>query len=446
MNSNTNDQASVLKDFPAKDYYALDFESYEDILKIQDKLLIEHLNYTVCNSRFYRELFERHGLSVNSINGVKDLGQVPFTSKLDLERHNDKFLACEPKEVVDVCLTSATTGDAPNMLLQSSSDLARLAYNEEAAFRMIGIDAGDTLVICAAIDRCFMAGLAYYLGGLKIGARMVRAGSGSAAQHWHMINTTGATVIAGVPSLIRKIGQYALENGEDPSKTGIRLIIAIGESIRDNKLNLLPAATQIEEMWGAPLYSTYASTEMATAFSECRERKGGHVRPELIIIEIVDDNGDHVPPGGTGEVVITPIGVTGMPLIRFSTGDISFLITEPCGCGRRTPRIGPVLGRKNQMLKFKGTTVFPSSILSVVEGIEGVEGACVEARKKDDGTDNIFLYVVSMNPLVLERVIVENIRARIRVVPEIIFISEEEFKNKTHHPEKRKKQLFIDFR
>ena len=75
-----------------------------------------------------------------------------------------------------------------------------------------------------------------------------------------------------------------------------------------------------------------------------------------------------------------------------------------------------------------------------------MEGACVEARKKDDGTDNIFLYVVCMNPLVLERVIVENIRARIRVVPEIVFISEEEFKNKTHHPEKRKKQLFMDFR
>lgn len=446
MNNHMDYQASVLKDYPAKDYYGLDFETYEDILKIQDRLLIKHLHYTVSNSRFYRAFFERHGLAVNSINGVKDLGQIPLTTKMDLERYNNEFLACDPQEVVDVCLTSATTGDAPNMLLQSSSDLARLAYNEEAAFRMIGIGAGDTLVICAAIDRCFMAGLAYYLGGLKVGARMVRAGSGSAAQHWHMIKTTGATGIVGVPSLIRKIGQYAMECGEHPEKTGIRLMVAIGEGIRDHELNLLPAANQIEEMWGAPLYSTYASTEMATAFCECRERKGGHVRPELIIIEIVDDSGNQVPPGGTGEVVITPLGVTGMPLIRFSTGDISFLITGPCGCGRSTPRIGPVLGRKNQMLKYKGTTVFPSSILSVAEGIEGVEGVCIEARKKDDGTDNIFLYVVCKNPLVLERVIVENMRARIRVVPEIIFVSEEEFKNKTYHPEKRKKISFIDFR
>jgi len=446
VNSNTNYQTSVLKDHPAKDYNALDFESCEDILKIQDRLLIEHLHYTVNNSRYYRELFDRHALNANLIKGVKDLVQIPLTTKKDLDGHNDKFLACDPRDVVDVCQTSATTGVAPNMLLQSSSDLARLAYNEEASFRMIGIDAGDTVIVCAAIDRCFMAGLAYYFGGLKVGARMVRAGAGSAAQHWHMIKTTGATVIAGVPSLIRKIGQYGLECGDIPSKTGIRLLIAIGEGIRDDKLNLLPFAHQIEEMWGAPLYSTYASTEMATAFCECRERKGGHLRPELIIIEIVDENGNPVPSGCTGEVVITPLGVTGMPLIRYSTGDISFLMTEPCGCGRKTPRLGPVIGRKNQMLKFKGTTVFPSAILSAVEGIEGVEGVCIEARKNDDGTDNILLYVVSTNPLVLEGVIVDKIRACIRVVPEIIFISEKEFGNKTHYPEKRKKQLFIDFR
>ena len=446
MNNRLDNHASLLKEYPQNDYYRLDFESCKDILKIQDTLLIKHLHYTITHSRFYRALFERSGLDIYSIKGVQDLGKIPFTTKMDLERHNHEFLACDPQEIVDVCLTSATTGESPNMLLQSSSDLVRLAYNEEAAFRMIGIDADHTLVICAAIDRCFMAGLAYYLGGLKIGARMVRAGSGSAAQHWHMIKTTGATGIVGVPSLIRKIGQYALEHGENPAKIGIRLMVAIGEGIRDHKMNLLPAARQVEEMWGATLYSTYASTEMATAFCECRERRGGHIRPELIIAEIIDENGNKATSGGTGEVVITPLGVTGMPLIRFRTGDISFLITEYCGCGRRTPRIGPILGRKNQMLKFKGTTLFPSAILSVVEGIEGVDGACIEARKNDDGTDNVILYVYCKNPPALEKAIVDNLRARIRVVPEISFISEKELNHKIYHPERRKKISFIDFR
>ena len=98
------------------------------------------------------------------------------------------------------------------------------------------------------------------------------------------------------------------------------------------------------------------------------------------------------------------------------------------------------------MLKFKGTTVFPSSILSVVEGIRGVAGACIEANKKEDGTDHILLYVACTNFLVLEKVIVETLRACVRVVPEIKFISEEELNNKRYPPGKRKKMSFIDSR
>ncbi len=445
MNNAVNFRPSpLIKDFQAKDYSGLEFEPYEEILKTQDRLLSEHLQYVLENSPFYRSSFKRQGFDLGSILGVKDLKKVDFTTKIDLEMHNSEFLACPPEDVVDVCLTSATTGDTPNVLLQTSSDLARLAYNEEAAFRMMGINASDTLIMCAAIDRCFMAGLAYYLGGLKIGARMVRAGAGSAAQHWHTVKGTRPTVIVGVPSLVRKIGQYAVENGEDPKKIGVRLMLAIGENTRDHNLDLLPAVRQVEEMWGAPLYSTYASTEMATAFCECPERKGGHLRPELIVAEIVDDHGNPVPPGQSGEVVVTPLGVTGMPLVRFRTGDISSMNTEPCGCGRRTPRLGPILGRKNQMLKLKGTTVFPSSILSVVEGMKGVSGAYIEARKKDDGTDNVLLYVAAHS--LSEKTIAEQLRACLRVVPEIFFIQEEDLNNKISHPGKRKKTTFFDMR
>lgn len=445
MNNAVNYSSSLIKDFRAKDYAGLEFEPYEEIIKVQDRLLIEHLQYTIGHSPFYSAFFKRQGLELDSIRGARDLPNIAFTTKTDLEKYNNDFLACPKEEIADVCLTSATTGDTPNILLQSSSDLARLAYNEEAAFRMMGINDSDTVIICAALDRCFMAGLAYYLGGLKVGARMIRAGAGSAAQHWHMIKTVETTVVVGVPSLIRKIGQYAIENGEDPKKNGIRLIVAIGESTRNSSLHPLPAVRQLEEMWGVPVYSTYASTEMATAFCECPARKGGHLRPELIIAEIVDDHGNPVPPGQTGELVVTPLGVTGMPLIRFKTGDISFLITEPCGCGRRTPRLGPVLGRKNQMLKLKGTTVFPSSILSVVEGMEGVAGAYIEAKKKTDGTDNILLYV-SAGTYLSENAIAEHLRACVRVVPEIILISEEELNNRVSHHGKRKKTTFFDLR
>ncbi|MCA1794204.1 MAG: hypothetical protein LC660_10120 [Desulfobacteraceae bacterium] len=99
------------------------------------------------------------------------------------------------------------------MIPLTGEDLARLAYNEELALSMTGINHTDILLVCAALDRCFMAGMAYFLGGAKLSATMVRAGSGSASQHWELIGLTGATAIVGVPSLMYKIGKYAINRG-----------------------------------------------------------------------------------------------------------------------------------------------------------------------------------------------------------------------------------------
>jgi phenylacetate-CoA ligase len=441
-----NPKPSALVDFYAKNYAGLEFDRLETAAAAQDKLLAAHLTYAAGHSPFYREMFAREGLDARNMRGVADLYKIPCTTKEDLTRRNDDFLACPSEDITDVCLTSATTGDTPNALLQTSSDLSRLAYNEEAAFRMIGIGPGDTVIVCAALDRCFMAGLAYYLGGLKVGARMVRAGAGSAAQHWHLLKGGGATVIIGVPSLIRKIGQYAIENGDDPKGANIRKIVAIGEAIRGPDMALAPGARALEEMWAATVYSTYASTEMATTFCDCQQRQGGHLRPELVVAEILDANGSPVPLGQTGELVVTPLGVTGMPLIRFRTGDITFMLAGQCGCGRTSPRLGAVLGRTNQMLKVKGTTVFPSFLISVVEGMDGVAGAYVEATKKEDGNDNILLYVALADPSLSREAIADYLRARARVAPEIIIIAEELYLSKTLAPGKRKRATFFDLR
>ena len=257
---------------------------------------------------------------------------------------------------------------------------------------MAGISSSDILLICAALDRCFMAGMAYFLGGVRLSAAVVRGGAGSAAQHWELVRRTGATAIVGVPSLIHKIGEFALEQKENPAASNVQKLIAIGEPTRDKSLSLLPISRELETMWDAPVFSTYASSEMATTFCECEARVGGHVRPELIVVEILDDKSRSVPQGDAGEVVVTPLGVTGMPLIRFRTGDISHMETSQCPCGRTTPRLAPVSGRKNQMLKYKGTTIFPNAIISALEGDSRFQGGYVEARRNPAGTDRVILY------------------------------------------------------
>lgn len=436
----------LIRTTPAEAYNYVEFESQSTIDALQEKLLIEHISYTAEHSPYYKALFQKLSIDPSTIKNVRDLKKIPFTTKRDINLHNDEFRAIEKGALSDICLTSATTGDRPTAVYQSSGDIARLAYNEEAAFRMMGIDKNDGIMICAAIDRCFMAGLAYYLGGLNSGSTMIRAGSGSPAQQWELIKSTNPNVLVGVPSLIRKLGQYALQNNEDPKDAGIQKIVCIGETVRSRDMNLLPVPAEVETMWGAELFSTYASSEMATAFCECEERCGGHLRPELVIIEIINEDDNPVPPGEKGEIVVTPLGVEGMPLLRFKTGDISFIVQGDCKCGRNTLRLGPIMGRKNQMLKFKGTTIFPATILSALESLKGVEGAYVEARKNDDHTDRILVYAALSDPRVTIKTVVNHLRAKIRVVPEIVFIDEKELNQKIFPPEKRKKTTFFDYR
>ena len=97
---------------------------------------------------------------------------------------------------------------------------------------------------------------------------------------------------------------------------------------------------------------------MGTSFTECGQGAGGHHHPELIIVEFLGENDHPVKEEEPGEVTITTLGVEGMPLLRFKTGDVCCHFTDPCKCGRATLRLGPVIGRKKQMIKYKGTTLY----------------------------------------------------------------------------------------
>ena len=458
----TNNRLQLIKDFPAQAHAGLQFASPDEIEKIQTPLFLDHLSYTLSHSRFYQESFKKAGIRLNDIQTLADITKLPITEKSDLE-NTDGLTCADQREIVDICLTSGTSGAQATIIPQTGSDLCRLAYNEQLAFGMAGITDADTLIVCAAIDRCFMAGLAYFMGGTKLSAAVVRAGSGSPAQLWELTRRTKATAMVGVPSLMHKIGSFALEQGVDLSACPVKKLIAIGEPTRNATLSLLPMARKLETMWGARIFSTYASSEMATTFCECEARAGGHLRPEMIIVEILDDQGHPVKQGELGEVVVTPLGVTGMPLIRFRTGDLSYMIHEPCKCGRTTPRLAPISGRKHQMLKYRGTTLFPNAILDALEGNEKFHGGYVEARQNKDGTDRVILFAaLKDHPDNSNREgsnadgsktdgppkwMVERLQAVLRVVPEIKIVSGEQVDQKVYQLHKKRKRItFYDLR
>jgi phenylacetate-CoA ligase len=204
---------------------------------------------------------------------------------------------------------------------------------------------------------------------------------------------------------------------------------------------------KIKEKWDIKLYSTYASTEMGTAFTECSEGMGGHHHPEMILIEFLDENNNPVKEGEPGEVTITNMGVEGMPLLRLKTGDICQYYSEPCACGRNTMRLGPVIGRKQQMIKYKGTTLFPPALYDILNDIIQVENYIVEVSTNELGTDEIIIKVgCELNNSKLEKEIKDYFRAKIRVAPEIQLMHPAEI-TKLQLPEASRKAItFFDYR
>jgi phenylacetate-CoA ligase len=419
--------------------------SVELIAARQDELLRRHVRFCATHSPFYRSMFDRLGLAPDDLQRVSDLAKLPCTGKSDLESRHAEFLALGERESVDLCLTSGTTGK-PVAMLQSAADLDRLAYNEEISFRGAGFTRDDRVLVAAAVDRCFMAGLAYFLGLTRIGATVIRGGSSSAGLLAELIKNCRPSAIVGVPSLILAVGERLQQEGIDPRALGITRLVCIGEPIRKQDLTLSPLGERLQNSWGCRLFGTYASTEMATSFTDCDEGLGGHLHPDLMALEIVDEEGREVAAGSFGEVVATPLGITGMPLLRFRTGDIATLHSEPCPCGRNTPRLGPILGRKSQMLKVRGTTVYPPAISAVLQAIPGIRGHYIEAHAEFALSDLIKVVVGSSDASLSAEAIADRIACAIRVKPEVQIVSPEEIVRMTLREDKRKPVTFFDHR
>jgi phenylacetate-CoA ligase len=272
-------------------------------------------------------------------------------------------------------------------------------------------------------------------------------GPGVPALQWETIHRQTPTVIVAVPSFILKLIHYAKEHNIDINKTSVKRAVCIGENIRNADCSVNILGKKITEAWNIQLYSTYASTEMQTAFTECGAGCGGHLQPELLIVELLDENDKPVAANVAGEVTITTLGVEGMPLLRYKTGDVCMYFDESCACGRNTLRLSPVLGRKKQMIKFKGTTIYPSALFDLLNEIDEIGDYVVEVSTNEVGLDEVLLY------LYVPAVNAENdyrirayIQAKLRVSPLVKYVSEETIKNLQLSEGNRKPVKFIDKR
>ncbi|MBT1711126.1 AMP-binding protein [Fulvivirgaceae bacterium PWU5] len=425
----------------------IEFRSAQEIRAVQETRLQQLMVYVAQHSPFYQRLFATHGIDAGGIRHLEDLAQLPRTSKDDLQHYNWDFLCVPRSAIAEYTSTSGTLGK-PVTLALTAADRTRLAYNEYISFCCADGTPADTYQLMLTLDRQFMAGIAYYEGIRQLGAAVVRVGPGLPAMQWETIERIRPTVLVGVPSFVVKLLEYAQAHGIDPAKTSVRKVICIGESLRTASFALGVIGQKIRDVWDVALYSTYASTEMQTAFTECRAGQGGHHHPELLLVEILDDAGQPVPEGIPGEVTITTLGVEGMPLVRYRTGDLAAAHTAPCSCGRTTLRLGPIVGRRQQMIKLKGTTIYPPGIFELLNQVPAVQDYVVEVVTGALGTDELRLHVLVKEAQQEEtrQRLPAMFQATLRVVPEIRFVSAVELEQLQFGKLDRKVRRFLDHR
>ena len=191
----------------------------------------------------------------------------------------------------------------------------------------------------------------------------------------------GATVLCCTPTYAIRLGETAAEEGIDMSASKIRRVMVAGEPGGSIKAT----QSRIESLWpGAKVVDHHGMTEVGPVSYGCPKRERVlHVIESSYIAEVIDPvSGAAAGPGRRGELVLTNLGRTGSPLIRYRTGDIVQPSAEArCECGTFDLALdGGILARTDDMVVVRGVNLYPSAIEEIVRACDGIAEYRVEIR------------------------------------------------------------------
>ena len=379
-----------------------DIECCSDRKKIED-IQLERLRHMACkayeNVPFYKKRFDESGIKPEMIKSLSDLKNLPFTTKEDLRDNYPFGLFAEPmKNVVRLHASSGTTGK-PVVAGYTKGDIEVWS---EAIARIVtagGIDENDVGQISFGYG-LFTGGFGLHYGIEKVGATIVPMSSGNTQKQLMLMQDFGTTALVATPSYAMYLSEMIKEK-EIPRenfklKYGFFGSEAMSEKMRE----------KLEDSMGILVTSNYGLTEvMGPGVSgECIYKCGEHINEDMFIVEIIDPRtGEVLPYGESGEVVITTLTKEAMPVLRYRTRDISYIIPEPCTCGRTSYRLAPIQGRTDDMLKIKGVNLFPSEIESVVLEFPQVSPNYQLILRRENMLDTLEIVVELVDGSLLER-------------------------------------------
>ena len=346
-------------------YHQPDIETMprEELRKLQLARMQETLKRCYENIPFYKDAFDKAGVKPEDLQSLEDLARFPFTVKQDMrDAYPDGLFAVPRSKVARIHASSGTTGQA-TIVGYTENDLKNWGECFARGISMVGGRPGDTLQVAYGYG-LFTGGLGAHAGGEAAGLAVVPASTGNTARQLQMMRDLKVGIIACTPSYALHMADYAQDMGMDPAKDlflkgGIFGAEPASESVRE----------EIRRRFGIQYCDVYGLSEIMGpgVAMECAEGNGLHVAEDHFFVEILDPATlQPVPEGEMGELVITTLTKECCPLVRYRTRDLTYLISEPCACGRTHRKIGRILGRTDDMLIIRGVNVFPSQIEQVI--------------------------------------------------------------------------------
>ena len=338
-----------------------------------EAIQLERLKSTVArcynNVEHYRNKLDAAGVHPDDIKTLDDIRKIPFTVKDDLrDNYPYKLFAVPMKDVVRVHASSGTTGK-PTVVGYTKADLDM--WSEVVARMACAAGAtSDDIAQIAFGYTLFTGAFGLHYGLEKLGATIIPISGGNTERQLNVMQDFGTTLLVSTPSYALYLAEVAKKKGIDTKKLPLKIGMFGGEGHTEEMRR------EIENAWDMVATENYGLSEIIGpgTSGECIYKNGMHIAEDHFYCEIVDpDTLEPVPIGQPGELVITPLSKEALPILRYRTKDITWLIPEKCECGRTSMRMAKIQGRTDDMLIIRGVNVFPSQIESVLLEIEGVE-------------------------------------------------------------------------
>lgn len=340
----------------------------EFIKELQTERMRELVFRVYNNVPFYKEKFDKRGIKPEDIRTLKDFEKLDFTVKTDLRDTYPYGLFATPmRDIIRIHGSSGTTGK-PIIVGYTKDDIEVWSECIARLITMVGGTADDICQIAFGYG-LFTGAFGLHQGMEKVGATVIPMSTGNTEKQIMMMRDLGTSLLVSTPSYAMYIAEVLAEMGLKKEDLKLRIGLFGGEG-HSNEMR-----KEIESRLGILATENYGLSEVMGpgVAGECVEKHGMHICEDHFYIEIIDPKtGEVLPDGETGEVVITPLTKQAIPIIRYRTRDISYIINEKCRCGRTSKRLAKIQGRTDDMLIIKGVNVFPSQVEGVLMGMEHI--------------------------------------------------------------------------